>query len=118
MQGRVGAWETDFWPDNGSGTKIALGQRGVPPEIQAGDLFVLRDTQNSPLVGGQHKTGLGQRELRVGGRQTPEELSVDKKEMLRPLELKKQQGGGGWLPVGRGFQIQWWFGRQIGRGGG
>ena len=87
MQGRVGAWETDFCPDNGSGTKTALGQRGVPPEIQAGDLFVIGDTQNSPLVGGQHKTGLGQRELRVGGRQTPEELSVDKKEMLRLLEL-------------------------------
>ena len=87
MQGRVGAWETDFCPDNGSGTKIALGQRGVPPEIQSGDLFVIGDTQDSRLVEGQHKTGLDQRELRVGGRQTPEELSADKKEMLRLLEL-------------------------------
>ena len=87
VQGRVGAWETDFCPDNGSGTKTALGQRGVPPEIQAGFLFVIGEKQNSPLVGGQHKTDLDQRELRVGGRQTPEELSVDKKEMLRLLEL-------------------------------
>ena len=104
MRGRVGAWETDFCPDNGSGTKIALGQRGVPPEIQAGFLFVIGDTQNSPLVGGQHKTGLGQRELRVGGRQTPEELSVDKKEMLRPLELKSSREEGVGYLLGEVFR--------------
>ena len=104
MQGRVGAWETDFCPDNGSGTKIALGQRGVPPEIQAGFLFVIGEKQNSPLVGGQHKTGLGQRELRVGGRQTPEELSVDKKEMLRPLELKSSREEGVGYLLGEVFR--------------
>ena len=118
MQGRVGAWETDFCPDNGSGTKIALGQRGVPPEIQAGDLFVIGDTQNSPLVGGLHKTGLDQRELRVGGRQTPEELSVNKKRNASAVGAVKAAGRRGLVTCWERFSdpVVVWEANRAGRG--